>query len=617
MILQERKYQDSCLDEIFTNYLAKVHQQLVVMATGTGKAVIIARLYEKFKDLFNVPMFGGKLKILVFAHREELVNQLVATMQSINPDLKVGKEMATDYADPSCDIVVSCVASIGRAGATRLARFGSFGIVVCDEAHHAIAETYLNVFELTKVLLPESMSLLVGFTATPKRKNLTRKEKQLVKTLDDEQILQLSSVFKKIVFSYPIRKAIKEGWLVPLKGFRVKTETSLDGVSITAGDYQQDELQTAVNNPARNQKIVKAWLEHMEGRQSVGFTAGVQHAKDLAAMFVLNGVKAEAIWGVDPERVSKLARHKSKETTVLLNAQLLTEGYDDWRVRCIISAAPTTNPSKFTQEVGRGTRLQEGTGNLLAAISAGYALEKVDCFILDVVDNTKKNSLVTFPSLLGLNPEMDLQGQDIVKAVEMMEELQDKYPGVDLTGLTDIKNVKAYIESIDMFAAPYTEEVKEFSSMSWMHQQDGSYVLSIPEKKELKDQKKYAKFLHEKLHIEVNELEEYELSITTVETERKLGTYNTLKEAFESADDVVRRCRTDRCKLMARDAEWHKGPASEASKRYLRKLTKKKPLFWCICEGVKPAGGICPECRKQTGLTAGQASLALNILHSK
>jgi ATP-dependent helicase IRC3 len=154
------------LDAIRNEYLAGCYQQLAVAATGFGKAVIIANIKSHMADLLP-----GKL--LVFAHREELIGQLVNTMQEWNPSLKVGKEMANDFADVDCDIVVSCVASIGRSGATRLARFGEFDIVVCDEAHHSIASTYLNVFETTKVLKADSTKLLVGFTATPKRKNLT------------------------------------------------------------------------------------------------------------------------------------------------------------------------------------------------------------------------------------------------------------------------------------------------------------------------------------------------------------------------------------------------------------------------------------------------------------
>jgi hypothetical protein len=588
--------------------LAGCYQQLVVAATGIGKAVILANIKRHMADLLP-----GKM--LVFAHREELIAQLIATLQEWNPDLKVGKEMADEYADVDCDIVVSCNASIGRDGAVRLARFGAFDYVICDEAHHSIASTYLNVFEQTEVLKPYSTKLLVGFTATPKRKNLKRTKKdQTVLQTEDEDLLQLKSVYKKIVFNYPIRKAIKEGWLVPLRGFRVKTNIDLSAVKRVAGDYQQDELSNAVNTPERNRMIAEAWLKCCEGRQSVGFCAGIQHAKDAAKAMRDLGIKAEAIWGIDPERASKLKRHQEEDITVLLNDKVLTEGYDDWRVSCIIGLAPTANPSKYTQEIGRGTRIQKGTGNLLEALQRGITLTKRDCIVLDGVDNNKRCSLVTLPSLLGLNPDMDLQGQSVTEVATKMEELQEKYPTVDLSHLTDINKVDAYIESLDLFSAPYTEEVKEFSKLTWMSCSDGSYVLQIPEKKELKGT--YYAYKHERLTIAENELGEHVLSISSVSVDKQLGMYNTLQEAFSSADEVMQRCRPDRMKLVTREAEWHTYPASEPAKKLLRSLSKNKPVLKCLCPGTNPAI-LCPVCRLATGITAGEASTAINLLKAR
>ena len=608
-----RPRQVECLDSIRNEYLAGCYQQLVVAATGIGKAVILANLKSHMADLLP-----GKL--LVFAHREELIGQLIETIQEWNPTLKVGKEMADVYAASDCDVVVSCNASIGRDGSARLSRFGGFDIVVCDEAHHSIASTYLNVFEQTGVLKPDSTKLLVGFTATPKRKNLTKNQKKQLTVLDDEELLSLKSVYRKIVFSYPIRKAIKEGWLVPLRGYRLKTKVDLSAVKTTAGDYQQDELEQTVNTPERNFAIVNAWRKDCENRQTVAFCVQIKHAQDLAAAFRSLGVNAQAVWGVDPERAEKLAKHKAKEITVLCNAQLLTEGYDDWRVSCIVDAAPTKSPSKYTQCIGRGTRLQQGTGNLLDALAKGFVLEKRDCIVLDVVDNNKRCSLVTLPSLVGLNPDMDLQGQSVTAAAEKMEELQEQYPTVDLSQLTDITKVDAYIESLDLFAAPYTEEVKAFSKLTWMGCSDGSYVLQIPESKALKDAKAFSQFKHERLQITPNDLDEFELSISSVSLQdKKLGIYNALKEAFESADEVMQRCRPDRMKLVTREAEWHLQPASEPAKKLLRSLSKSKPVLYCLCPNpthkVLPA--MCPVCRLATGITAGQASVAINLLQAR
>lgn len=604
MALELRPKQNECLDAILAAYVEGFRRLLVVKATGTGKAVVIANLQKKVGHLLPG-------KVLVFAHRQELVDQLIETYREWNPDKKVGKEMSTDYADTDCDVVVSCVASIGRNGSSRLSRFGHFDIVVCDEAHHSIAETYLNVFRATGVLGQGSNgTLLVGFTATPKRHDRKRKAES-----GDEELLSLKSVYEKIVFTYTIRKAIKDGWLVPLRGYRLKTDVNLDSVKVTGGEYQQDQLQEAVNVAARNQTILKAWQKYGENRPTVSFTSGIQHAKDLAKLFRDNGIAAEAVWGNDPERSRKLNAHRDGKLLVLFNDSVLTEGYDDWKVSCVVPAAPTRNSSKYTQQIGRGTRLQKGAGNLLEALAKGYALTKRDCIVLDMVDNSKRCSLVTLPSLVGLNPEMDLGGASATDVAEKMEEFQDQYPTVDLSGITDVSKVEAYLESVDLFAEPYTEEVQKLSQFTWIASTDGSYILSIPEKRELKGN--YYQYLHEKLHIQQNDLDEFDLSLTNAkDPERKLGTFSTLAEAFETADDVIRRCRADRVKLLQRTGAWREQPASEAVKKYLRSLTKKKPLLRCICSGYHVPNKTCAAC-KQVPISAGEASTAVEVLKVK
>lgn len=611
-MFEDRDYQLECIEAIRSNWKQGVLQQLVVMATGTGKTVVFANI---IKTMWRYMTRGGK--VLVFAHREELVDQAIELIKSINPDLKVGKEMASDWADNDCDVIVSCVASIGRSGSTRLVRFGRFNLVICDEAHHSIASTYLNVFETTEVLKPESKALLVGFTATPKRRNLTRAEKKQITTLDEGELLSLKSVYKKIVFSFPIRKAIDTGWLVPLRGYRIKTETSLDNIKTTAGDFQQDQLSEAVNTDLRNKQVVDAYEQHGTHRQFVCFTVDITHAKSLAAEFQKRGFNVEAVWGNDPLRAEKLAKHKSKEILGLCNAQVLTEGYDDWQVSCIISAAPTQSSTKYTQEIGRGTRLQQGTGNLLEAIRMGYALSKVDCVVIDIVDNYKRNTLSTLPSMVGLNPEFNLHGGSAIAAVQEIEALQEKFPGVSFMGLTDLSKVKTFVESIDLFAEPYTEEIKQYSSLTWLPMQDGSFMLAMPERKELSDAKRYGAFQHEKWFIRPNELSEYEVWIRDRQSEKMVGEYTTLENAFREADDAVRRYRSDRLKPLQRNAEWQNFDATSAAKQYLSKLARLRPVNWCLCKHNGLKGEDCTTCKKPFGITAGQVSMAINKLKSK
>jgi superfamily II DNA or RNA helicase len=570
-----RPYQNDCLDAIVENYKAGVRHQMAVLATGLGKTVIFSNLPNRLPEL-------GKM--LVLAHRNELLTQAVDKIRLWNPTLKVGLEKAEFHAERDCNIIVACNASVGRAGCTRLDHFwDDIGIIVIDECHHVLGGSYLNILEDSGVLLPESKKLLVGFTATPKRKNKARNGKQGM--LDEEELLTLKSVFSKIVYSFPIRKGIKEGFLAPLHGFRVTTTTNLDDVKTVGGDFQQDELSEAVNTEERNKQIVKAYKDNADWRQTLCFTVDIQHGKDLAEVFTANGIAATAVWGSDEDRVSKLALYETGKTQVLCNCALLTEGFDSPSTSCIILARPTKSGTLYTQMVGRGTRLFAG---------------KENCYVIDVCDNAKRCSLVTLPSLVGLSPDVDLKGKSMVAAAEEMEELQSKYPSVDLSQLVDLSKVKAYVESLDLFAEPFTAEVTEFSKLKWMATAEDTYVLAIPEKKDIQGQ--FARYLHEKLHIETNELDEYVLTITTTQTDKQLGIYPTLKEAFESADDVVVRCRSDRMQLLTRTAEWHGRAASPPAVKLLTKLGKGNPVLM-----AKIAKGI----------TAGECSQAISLLQAR
>ena len=385
-----------------------------------------------------------------------------------------------------------------------------------------------------------------------------------------------------------------------MHGFRINTKTDLNAVKTTAGDFQVDQLSSAVNTFERNAQVVKAWKDNVKDKQTLCFTVDVQHAKDLTETFLRNGVMAQPIYGDDPQRAEKLKWFESGKVQVLCNCALLTEGFDSPSVACIVLARPTKSGSLYTQMVGRGTRLKDG---------------KENCTVIDVCDNYRRCSLVTLPSLVGLNPEMDLQGKSVTEVAAKMEELQEKYPTIDLSHLTDITKVDAYIESLDLFSAPYAEEVVEHSKLAWMGRSDGSYLLQIPEHKSIKGA--FSQYKHEKLHITLNELEEFELSISSTSVEgRKLGIYASLKEALQSADEVVGRCRSDRMKLLLRDSDWHTYPASDPAKKLLRSLTRSKPILRCLCPGQQPAK-LCPVCRLATGLTAGEASVAINLLKAR
>jgi ATP-dependent helicase IRC3 len=556
--LQNRDYQDRCHSAIRAEYIKGTNRQLISMATGTGKTVVFSQLPDKTKDILPGQM-------LILAHREELIDQAIDKMRVINPRLRIDKEMAEHHADPSsADAIVASVATLGRKGTKRLRNYNWSRIdkYITDEAHHSVASSYLNIYDAAGLFAPDDKRLLLGVTATPQRG-------------DGKALAQ---IYQKISFVYSMRQAIEDGWLVDVRGFRVVTNTSLDSVKTIGGDFAQDDLADAVNNPKRNQLVVEAWLDHAERRQTVVFTVDIKHALDLADMFRQYGVKAQAVWGNDPDRADKLERHRAGDITVLLNCGVLTEGYDDWRIACIVLARPTKSSVLFTQMVGRGTRLQEGTGNLKeypGHITIGDVTDciaercncpdiKRDCIVIDVVDASSRHSLITLPTLMGMSAKLNLKGSSLVRAIQQIEEAQQSHPRIDCAKLEDITRLRTMVEQVNLFDVKFPAEVEQNSELTWYTAADGGYVLLLPNKAG-------------EMRIKQNMLDRWEIT-GSIHGQKYRGERQFMEEAFGAADELTLSKLGKDNKLLKREQEWHGDPATLAQIRMLNKFMKGTPL---------------------------------------
>ena len=543
--METRPYQTASLSAISSAYDKGIRRMLVSMATGTGKTVCFSSLYEHMRS--RVP---GQM--LVLQHREELAQQNADKLRRVNPTLRVDIEMAEHRADPSqADVIVASVATLGRKGTKRVNKYNweQVRTVVVDEAHHSTADSYRNIFALTRSLEPTSNGLLVGYTATPQRSDGKA----------------LAEIYEKVVFVYSIRDAITDGWLVDIRGYRVRTDTDLSGVEKSRGDFAADQLADAVNTPERNNRVVKAWLDRGEGRQTVVFCAGIAHAQELAKSFREAGIASEAVWGDDQERAAKLQAHRDKEITVVCNCGVLVEGYDDWRIGCIVLARPTQSSVLFTQMVGRGTRLQEGTGNLKSALRHGLELEeglKTDCIVIDVVDNSSRHSLITLPTLMGLPGTLDIQGKGVVAAAEEIEAAQAEHPSIDFTKLELLSNMKQFIEQINMFEVRFPPEVEENSELTWYRAAGGGYRIAIPKAAG----GGYAK-------ISQNMLDKWEIE-GDLGGRTFHGTGAAMEGAFKKCDELIRERCPEILNIISRKATWHGKKASVQQMSLLAKLYK-------------------------------------------
>lgn len=525
--MEQRPYQTEALTANLSDYNKGVRRMLNVMATGTGKTRVIGWLRETFKHVLPGQM-------LVLAHTDELVSQNLTKIQEENPTLKVEKEMAGEYADTESDIISASVATLGRAGSSRPARFDWSRIdkVVIDEAHHSVAESYGRILDCAGSLKPDTHKLLLGVTATNQRPDGKA----------------LSDIFEKISYTYSIRQAISDGWLVPIRGYRVATDTSLDEVSHSSGDFAKGELAHTVNTPERNRLVVEHWQKLGEGRKTITFTVDIEHAQNLAEEFRKSGVTAEAIWGEDPERDAKLKRFENGETNVLCNCSVLMEGYDCPSIEAVLLARPTASALIFTQMVGRGTRLSPG---------------KKDVIVIDVVDNTSRHSLVTLPTLMGLSRTLDLEGQQLLKVVEEIEGLQSEHPTIDFSKMLKASELKTIVQSVNLLEVRFPKECEENSEFTWFRAVEGGYKILIP---------KIGSERPGFLRMYEDALGQWKI-VGRIKDVDLQAVRPTMEEAFKACDEQIRK-RIDKLAInyILREATWHGKPVTVGQKGMLKRL---------------------------------------------
>lgn len=327
-------------------------------------------------------------RALVMVHRDELATQTRNKIRIVAPELSTGIVKA-ELNEVFADVVIASVQTGSRdarlAHLVESARRSPFGTIVCDEAHHAPAPTWTKMLTGLGAFNPYG-PLSIGFTATPERDN--------GKTL---------GVWEKVVSYMSIREAIygngkrgkdghEGGFLVPiLPAVVVETKMDMRQVRKTGGDYSDGDLGRELESSGAIVQIADSYVEHGGNRKAIAFTPTVATAHALAAALRARGVAAEALDGGTEigERQAILRRLKIGDTRVVVNCAVLTEGFDEPSISCVIVARPTRFHGLYVQMVGRGTRLYPG---------------KRDLLVLDIVGASNRHELI---SLVDLGLDMD------------------------------------------------------------------------------------------------------------------------------------------------------------------------------------------------------------------
>lgn len=323
-----REHQIDVFEDIRTALEQGLKSGYVKLPTGAGKTAIFCELSE---------VLG--LKTLVVVPTKDLLLQTRDQMQKFAttiPEEQIGV-WYSDQKDSPRQINITTYDSLTSNFAAGRVKKGDYDLIILDEAHVGLGGKRAGVIEELK-----EQSITIGFTATP--------EYHADKTLDnllDEKIHSLDAV-----------AAIKRGILSPVSSVAVKINTDLSRVRIsTDGNYDEAELQQAINNQSVNQGAIQVMKTVFTGKQAVAFCGGIQHAEDLALAMQSSGLKADFVHGNDPDREAKLEALKSGKIDILCNADLLIAGFDCPSVSVCLNLAPTTSKVRAEQRGGRATRL--------------------------------------------------------------------------------------------------------------------------------------------------------------------------------------------------------------------------------------------------------------------
>lgn len=334
--MELRPYQQEARSAVESEWDSGNTRTLLVLPTGCGKTIVFAKISEDRVRQGD--------RVLILAHRGELLDQAADKIKTAT-----GLICSTEKAEQSCldgamrwyRVTVGSVQSLMRE--SRLARFPQdyFSTIIIDEAHHAVSDSYqrvLQYFDGARVL---------GVTATPDRGDMR----------------ELGNVFDSLAYEYTLPRAIKEGYLSPIKAVTIPLKLDLSGVGVQSGDFKPGDLDSALD-PYLWQ-IAEEMKKYCADRKTVVFLPLIKTSQKFRDILNDSGFRAAEVNGNSEDRAEVLADFDAGKYNVLCNSMLLTEGWDCPSVDCVIVLRPTKVRSLYCQMVGRGTRLCEGKDHLL------------------------------------------------------------------------------------------------------------------------------------------------------------------------------------------------------------------------------------------------------------
>lgn len=342
-----RPYQERGLNDLRSACLGGHKRILLCAPTGSGKTVIAAHLIA-------LSVAKG-FRCVFLAHARELVNQCgekLAENGIRHGIIMAGERERHDYMAPVQ--VASKDTLYSRVIRREILDAPSAQLLILDECHRSVSMTWL------KLIAAYPDAIIVGLTATPCRSD--------GKGLGD--------IYTHMVMVASYAELIAEGALVPTRVF-APFRPDLTGVKITAGDYNQKQLESVMDKQKLVGNIYDTWRANASDRQTVIFATGIAHSLHIFELFNERGVKCEHLDGTTPilERDHILRQLRLGEIQVVTNCNVLTEGWDCPPCSCAILASPTKSILRYRQRAGRIQRPSPGKVDALIIDHSGAVYE--------------------------------------------------------------------------------------------------------------------------------------------------------------------------------------------------------------------------------------------------
>ena len=321
----------------------RLHRSVMAqMPTGTGKTYLLTAVIDSFVS--HNPME----KVWIVAHRRELVSQIDETVRKFH-----------SYSASNTSSLLSSVKAMSIQWLMR--HYDEIeeepGMIVIDEAHHALAKTYKEMWER----FPKATFL--GLTATPCRLNGKG----------------FTDLFDVLVQSWSVPEFISKGRLATYDFVSIKsdgvTQRLIDSLQKRGadGDYQNKEMDMLLNKKPSIERLYRSLEEYGKDRKGIVYAINISHAQKITKLYQEHGVKAIAIDSKTPatERQQDIEAFKKGDIQVLVNVDIFSEGFDCPDVEFVQLARPTLSLAKYLQMVGRGLRVAKGKKNCVIIDNVG------------------------------------------------------------------------------------------------------------------------------------------------------------------------------------------------------------------------------------------------------